>query len=186
MGVNYSKRMRSIKVFIISVLIMMGFLAIITMFLPSKVTVSKSILINATEAEVAREIETFKNWKNWYPVFQNQNIAIITIPKNDSSFVTLTDEKQRKLSMTILKRGPENIDILLSEENKNKITWQFILSPDRTGQTQLTWNVNTTLPWYPWKKIAGIFLDKVTGPQYQEILQNLKIAVEMHQESSPQ
>ena len=165
---------------------MMGFLGIVTLFLPSKVTVSKSILINATEAEVAKEIGAFKNWKNWYPAFQNQNIAITTSQKNDSSFVILTDEKQRKLSMSMIKSGPENINIFLFAENRNNITYQFILSPDRTGQTQLTWNVNTTLPWYPWKKITGIFLDKVTGPQYQAALQNLKIAVEkMHQEGSP-
>jgi Polyketide cyclase / dehydrase and lipid transport len=178
--------MRSIKVFVISIIIMMGFLAIVTLFLPSKVTVSKSILINATEAEVAKEIETFKNWKNWYPAFQQQNLEVTTSQKSDSSFVTLADEKQRKLSMTMIKSGPENIDILLFAKNKNNITYQFILSHVRTGQTQLTWNVNTTLPWYPWKKITGIFLDKVTGPQYQAALQNLKTAVEkMHQEASP-
>ena len=84
---------------------MMGFLGIVTMFLPSKVTVSKSILINATEAEVAKEIENFKNWKNWYPAFQNQNIAVTTSQKSDSSFVTLTDEKQRKLSNAHDKAG---------------------------------------------------------------------------------
>ena len=84
----------------------MGFLGIVTLFLPSKVTVSKSILINATEAEVAKEIENFKSWKNWYPAFQNQNIAITISQKNDSSFVTLTDEKQRKLSMSMIKSGP--------------------------------------------------------------------------------
>ena len=51
--------MRSIKVFVTGIIIMMGFLGIVTLFLPSKVTVSKSILINATEAEVAKEIEDF-------------------------------------------------------------------------------------------------------------------------------
>lgn len=165
---------------------MMGFFGIITIFLPSKVTVSKSIRINATEAEVAREIKFFENWKKWYPAFQNRNIAVTISQKGDSSFVTLTDEKKRKLSMTMIKSGPENIDILLFAENKNNIAWQFILSPDHTGQTELTWNVNTILPWYPWEKITGIFLDKVTGPQYQEALENLKIAVEkIHQESAP-
>jgi hypothetical protein len=178
--------MRSIKIFIISVLIMMSFFGIFTVFLPSKVTVSKSILINATEAEVVNEIENFKNWKNWYPGFQNQNIAVTTSQKNDSSFVTLTNEKQRKLLMHMVKPGPENIDVFLSDENKkNTISYQFILSPDRTGNTQLTWNVNTTLSWYSWKKIAGIFLDKATGSQYQEVLQNLKIAAEkIHQDAS--
>ena len=178
--------MRSIKIFVISVLIMMIFFGIFTVFLPSKVTVSKSILISATEAEVVNEIGNFKNWKNWYPGFQNQNIAVTTSQKADSSFVTLTDEKQRKLLMQMVKPGPENINVFLFDESKKStMSYQFILSPDRTGKTQLMWNVNTTLSWYPWKKIAGIFLDKATGSQYQEVLQNLKIAVEkIHQDAS--
>jgi hypothetical protein len=185
MGANL-KRMRSIKMFVIVVAGMLACLGVVTLFLPSKVTVSKSILINATGAEVAKEIETFKNWKDWYPAFQNQHIVVATSQKNDSSFVTLTDERQRKLSMSMIKSGPRNIDILLLAEDKKNITYQFIFSPGRNGQTQVTWNINTTLDWYPWKKIAGIFLDKVTGPQYQEALQNLKSAVEkMHQEASP-
>ena len=77
---------------------MLDFLCILTLFLPSKVTVSKSILINATEAEVAKEIGTFKNWKNWYPAFQNHEALVITTPqKGDSSFVTLTDGNAKKI-----------------------------------------------------------------------------------------
>jgi len=50
--------------------------------------------------------------------------------------------------------------------------------PNGTGQTQFIWNVNTTLDWYPWKKLAGIFLDKIAGPQYADALRNLKATIE--------
>jgi len=159
---------------------MMGFMALVALLLPSKVTVSKSILINATTTEVAGEIQNFNSWKNWYPPFQNGNVTITTLQKTDSSFVMVTDERRRTLTMTMTRPRPENIDILLSAGSKNDITWQFIIIPGR-AQTQLTWNVNTTFSWYPWEKIKGIFLDKVTGRQYQEALQSLKITVEkMH------
>lgn len=170
--------MRGIKLFFITVFILLAFLSLITVFLPSKITVSKTVLIKANENEVSRYIANFKNWKNWYPAFQNKNITVNTFQEKDTSFAAITDEKQRKLLMVLLKSAPGNITILLSEENKNKVTYQFILSPHGTGQTQLTWNANTTLDWYPWKKIAGIFLDKITGPQYEEALQNLKATIE--------
>ncbi len=81
--------------------------------------------------------------------------------------------------------GPENINILLFAVNENRVTYQFLFSPGKAGTTLLTWNVNTKLPWYPWEKITGIFLDKINGPQYGEVLQNLKISVEKkHQERS--
>ena len=80
--------------------------------------------------------------------------------------------------MVLLASSLENINILLSEEKRNTKTYQFVLLPDAEGQTRLVWNVNTELGWYPWKRLGGIFLDKVSGPQYEAILQNLKKAVE--------
>ena len=177
--------MRSLKIFVLIVIITTGFLATLTLFLPSKVTVSKSILIEATGPGVESEIENFENWKKWYPAFQNRNIAIVISKRGDSSLATLIDENQREFSMALVKPEPERIDIFLFEGNKKNVTYQFILSATRTGQTQLTWNINTSFPWYPWEKIRGIFLDKITGPQYQEILQNLKVAVESHQAGAP-
>jgi hypothetical protein len=178
--------MRSVKVFVIGMITILSFLSILTIFLPSKITVSKSIFINAPEAEVTKEINSFDNWKQWYPAFRNHDISVTISQKNGSSFASLTDQKNRQLSMTMVQSAPENINILLSEENKNEVSYQFILMPGLHGQTQLTWNVNTILSWYPWKKIAGIFLDKIKGPQYEEILQNLKTAVEnAHQNGLP-
>ena len=48
----------------------------------------------------------------------------------------------------------------------------------KDGQTQLTWNVNTLVPWYSVEKVKGIFLDKISGPQYEAALMNLKKAAE--------
>jgi hypothetical protein len=80
--------------------------------------------------------------------------------------------------MSLLESSPENIEISVSEENEKRKTYQFILLPNAEGQTRLVWNVNTELGWYPWRKLGGIFLDKVTGPQYEAALQNLKNAAE--------
>jgi hypothetical protein len=178
MGIKSSYLIRRAKLFIIGILILIGFLCLITVFLPSKITVSKWILINANEKTVAMQIDDFKNWKNWYPAFQNKNISVDISQQNDTSFVTLTNENRKKISLVLLKSSPENINILLSEEKRNTKTYQFVLLPNAEEQTRLIWNVNIELGWYPWKKLGGIFLDKVSGPQYEAILQNLKKAAE--------
>jgi hypothetical protein len=170
--------MRRTKLFFIGVLVLVGFLCLITIFLPSKITISKSARINAGEKAVATEINYFENWKNWYPAFQNKNIRVDIPEQNDSSVAALTNENGQKLTLSILKSTPENIDVLLSDDDGNTKTYQFILSSNAVGQTQVTWNVNIELGWYPWKKSAGIFLDKVTGPRYEAALANLKIALE--------
>ena len=170
--------MRRAKLFFIAILILIGFLCLITVFLPSNITVSKWVTVNANENAVATQINNFKNWKNWYPAFQNKDVTV-NISEHDNKLVaTLTDENKKRISLSLLKSSPENIIILVSEEKGNSKTYQFVLSPNGAGQTQLTWNVNMELGWYPWRKFAGIFLDKVTGPQYEATLQNLKTAAE--------
>jgi len=171
--------MRKAKLFFIGVLILVWFLWLITVFLPSKITVSRWTLINANEKSVASQITSFKNWKNWYPAFRNNDISVYISQLSPTPLVTLTNKKNGKnLSMSLLESSPENIKISVSEETGNKKTYQFILLPNVEGQTRLVWNVNTELGGYPWKKLGGIFLDKVSGPQYEAILQDLKKAAE--------
>lgn len=170
--------MRRPKLFFTAVFTLLVFLCVITVFLPSEITVSKSVFINANENKVAMQIEDFNNWKNWYPAFQNKNINVITSTSGDSSFAMLTNENRKKLAFSMGKRLADSINVLLSEEGKNNIIYQFILSTNVKGQTLFIWNIKTTLGWYPWKKLTGIFLDKITGPEYEAILQSLKITVE--------
>lgn len=170
--------MRKAKLFFIAVLILIGFLCLITVFLPSHITISKWVTVNANENAVATQVNDFNNWKNWYPAFQNREITVNISAEDNKPVAILTNKNQKRISLSLLKSSPENITVLVSEENGKTKTYQFVLSHNGTGQTQITWNVNMQLGWYPWRKFAGIFLDKVTGPQYEAALQNLKIAAE--------
>lgn len=172
--------MRSIKLFIIAFGLLLAVLFVVTFFLPSSITVSRSVLINANEKKVEGQINDFENWKNWHPLFQNKDIKVIITQNIDTSFAVLTNEDNKELSFTLLNSHADNIKILLSEKNKITGTYQYILVPNGTGNTQLTWNVNTDLGWNPLKKLSGIFMDKIKGPGYESILQNLKTAVENH------
>lgn len=170
--------MRKAKLFFSAILVLIGFLCLITVFLPSKITVSKSALINANEKVVAMQINDFKNWNNWYPAFKNENVHADIIEQKDTSMAILTNEKQEKITLVLLTSVPRNIRILVSDEKGNTKIYEFVLLPNGSGETQLTWNVDVKLAWYPWKKLTGLFLDKVIGPQYEVALQNLKKASE--------
>ena len=45
--------------------------------------------------------------------------------------------------------------------------------PMQTG-TQVEWKSVVKLKWYPWEKMYGIFVDKLTGPGYEAALNGLK------------
>ena len=49
-----------------------------------------------------------------------------------------------------------------------------MIMQNKNSGIEIIWNVNTDLGWYPWKRIQGIMMDKLTGPEYELALQNLK------------
>jgi hypothetical protein len=152
----------------------------ISLLLPSQVTVLKYVEINAPAEKVMKQIVNFDEWKNWYPAFKDENIKVIKNPsaKNVLSSVTLKDVNGKSVSLNLVDTSQHLIDIQLQSLSITKVNYQFGLVSKINNQTQLTWNINIDLGWLPWKKIQGIFMDKFSGQQYQMALDNLKKAAE--------
>lgn len=173
--------MRIIR-FIIFLLAVFIVIFLISLLLPSKVTVSKSVDINASKEAVFNQIVNFEEWKNWYPAFKDENISIIKNPPaaNTLASVTLKDTNGKSVTLLLVDTSEQTINIDLQSASSTKVNYQFILTPKVNNQTLLTWNVNTNLGWLPWKKIEGILLDKFSGDQYETALENLKKTAENH------
>jgi carbon monoxide dehydrogenase subunit G len=153
---------------------------LISFLLPSKVTVAKSVEINASQENVSRQITNFKNWESWYPAFKDENITVIknSSGKDNLASVTLKDKNGKMIDLNLLGSAQNTIDIQLRSSSSTKVNYQFILTPKMNNQTQLTWNININLGWQPWKKIEGILFDKFSGDQYETALDNLRKAAE--------
>ncbi|MDQ6902500.1 MAG: SRPBCC family protein [Bacteroidota bacterium] len=171
--------MRSVKLFIVAVVILLAFLFVITLFLPSKVTVSKSTTINAGENKVMAQLIDFNNWKNWYPAIQDENVSVNISPANKNLLEIYSITKHGKLSITLLVSKKDSVTFSVAQGEKNNQTYQFAMVPNGEAKTLLTWNINVDLGPYPWKKFIGIFLDKISGPSYDDALQKLKTAAEI-------
>ncbi|HVZ96172.1 MAG TPA: SRPBCC family protein [Chitinophagaceae bacterium] len=168
--------MRKIQFF----LVFIGFMAllfwVVTLFLPSKITVLRSVDIHADETRVAVQISNFSNWKNWYPAFSDSNVTIAIYRRNDTSFASLINkESNKKATLALLKPGTDSIQVLLPGDNEDYL---FAIRPDGNGETQVTWFINLDLGKYPWKKFAGMFFDKANGAKYEAVLNSLKKYIE--------
>ena len=168
------KRLRGFFIFLVFIL---AIIAIISLLLPSKVTIAKSVDINASPEKITSQITDFEQWKNWYPAFSDENITVTNNTPGAHS-VTLTDRNGKKMILNITEAKPQMINVQVQSSSSAKVNYRFILTPKINNQTQLTWDINTEMKWYPWKKIQGIFLDKISGNQYQTALENLKKAAE--------
>lgn len=164
-------------IFIVSVFIIIFLLALV---LPTKVTVPKSVDINASYNNVKNQVINFDEWKNWYPAFKDSSTTIIKNPtsKNILSSVTLKNKKGKIIILNLVDTTGNKARINVESGSSTKVDYLFLFMPKENSQTQLTWNVNIDLGWYPWKRIEGIFFDKFSGAQYESALKDLKKAAE--------
>lgn len=168
--------MKQASRFIIFLVVVFIFIFLMSLLLPSKVTIAKSVLINAPIEKVQNQLIHFDQWKNWYPAFKDENVIV----KNSSNpnSVRLTNNRGKNVDLTITQPNPYLINVDVHSSSSEGVTYEFILTPKAGNKIQLTWNINAQLGWYPWNRIWGIFLDKVSGSQYELALEDLKKVVE--------
>lgn len=164
-------------IFILGVFIIIFLLA---MLLPSRVTVAKSVDTNASPESVKNQIVNFEEWKNWYPSFKDESISIIKNPSSSEyiSSVSLKDKKGKTILLNLIDTTNNEIIIEVHSASSTQVQYEFLLIPKLNNQTQLTWDININLGWYPWKRIEGILFDKFSGTQYEAALDDLRKAAE--------
>lgn len=174
--------MHLIKAFLVGAV---GLFIIITLFslvIPSRVRVSRAIVINNTNsAEVYRQIGHLENWKNWHPVFTIDSAKLYrnvpAIAGKDSTFHIL--HHQQDINISLISADTTTIKFLLQAKGENDIDNEIVITPLRTQQSVMVeWRAKTKLHWYPWEKVYGIFIDKLTGPGYEDALNGLKKFIE--------
>ena len=174
--------MRLIKGFIIAIVGLFIFITILSLFIPSKIRVTRGVVINAGAGKVFTEISDLKNWRHWQPVFKNDaaNIKFDTTgngvsnscewdSKGNKNRIIITDKKNNTITATLLRNGENDVF--------NTIR---VLPLADSNQVQTEWNVLIKLKWYPWEKFYGIFIEKITGEGYEDALNSLKNYVENH------
>jgi hypothetical protein len=174
--------MRLFKGFIIALTGLFIFVTLLSLFIPSKVIVTKAVTINATAEKVFTEMSDLQKWKHWQPVFKKDSSLIKF--QTDSSGVSNSCEwesKGRKNKLLITGKKDNMITATLFRGGENDILNTIRVSPlQNSNQVQAEWIVMIKLKWYPWEKFYGIFIEKISGEGYQQALDSLKEYTENH------
>ena len=88
--------MRKVKWLIAGILLSVLFFFAIALLLPSKVTVTKSTLINASYQKVNDEISNFGNWKKWFPAFNDKQVQTKLSTLENLPSATIQDTNDMK------------------------------------------------------------------------------------------
>lgn len=174
--------MRLAKGFFIAIAGLFIFVTILSLFIPSKVIVTKAVVIHANAEKVFAEISNLQNWKHWQPVFEKDPGQIKF--DTDSSGVSNSCEwesKGKRNKILITGKKDNVVTATLFRDGENDIFNTIRVSPvQQTNQVQVEWIVLIKLKWYPWEKFYGIFIEKISGEGYEEALNSLKEYAENH------
>jgi hypothetical protein len=161
-----------------------GLFVIITLFsliIPSRSRVSRGITINVGDsAMVYQLVRDFGNWRKWHPVFTSDS-ASLSCHGGDSSAADsacIIRHHGRDIRITHLTSNSGSARFLLQASGENDIENEIIVVQAGAGAVQVEWRSIAHLRWYPWEKFYGIFMDKLTGPNYEAALNGLKLYVE--------
>ncbi|MFZ1306209.1 MAG: hypothetical protein WAT20_03535 [Ferruginibacter sp.] len=172
--------MRLFKGFFIVLAGLFIFITILSLFIPSKLMVTRAVVINAPAGKVFSEINNLHNWKHWQPVFINDSAKITFNTGADgvSNFCEW-DSKGKKNTVTITSKSNQSIAAVLKRSGETDVQNTISILPlADSNQVQAEWNVLIRLKWYPWEKFYGIFIEKISGQGYEDALNSLKSYVE--------
>jgi hypothetical protein len=174
--------MRLIKGFLLALTGLFIMVTLLSLLIPSRVIVSRGVVINKTASLVFAEISDLHNWKHWQPVFKADSAKINFIENNTGkvdSCEWVSNGKKNIIHITA--RAENQITAMLGREGENEVTNVISILPlPDSNRVQVEWKSLTKLKWYPWEKFYGIFVEKITGPGYEDALNSLKSYAESH------
>lgn len=164
---------RFIKIFLVLLIVIVLLLFSLSALLPSKVSVARSVTINAPISSVHEKISNLSEWPKWNSYFIDSSKTVYTQLPGKKGFL-LEDKAGRKMEFELSSVTPDTIHISLKITGKHSSDYEFVLRSIDNRRTFLIFIVNTTVGKYPWEKIQGLMLDKLMGPQYETSLERLR------------
>lgn len=164
--------MKRLVILVSSLLI---FLMLLSLLLPRSVSVAKTTTINASQTKIFGEVNTFQNWVHWFPLLK-ENLATIDIHSEDSA--TIKRSSGKNIGIHFLYKTTDSLAFIASIASGATQQYVFRIEPLSSGSVRTDLIVSTTFKWYPWHRARTLFLDKLTGPQYEEVLRNLQLFCE--------
>jgi hypothetical protein len=155
---------------------MFAVVTIMSLLIPADITVSRSALINSNNCTaVIKQVSNLGNWKNWHPLFAQQGNIRFTNPSAGELQRCEILYGNKKAVLAITASTDSTVNFVLRAQGEDDIQNQVLITPIAGQQNiKAEWRAYHHLQWYPWQKFYGIFIDKLTGPSYEQGLQGLK------------
>ena len=169
--------MRLIKQIIIGFSGIAVIIFILSLFLPSQLHVSKSVLLHKPQTAIISNLMQLKQWHNWNPLLQDTSIEYNF--KGDNA-VTWKTHDNKTNSIELIHNATDSIKTIIKTNNVQAFESGFniIDNTDNTGLTKVDWWIVENLKWYPWEKFYGLFSESLKETYLENSLQSFKRYIE--------
>lgn len=174
--------MKILKRILIVLGIIILLIVIVGLILPAKVTIEKSIVINAPEATVFEQVNTLKNWEKWSPWAKMDPTAKVVyndIPSGNGASYSWEGEKIMKGTMTLadVKEYSHITEkMLFNGKDSAQATMDFV----KEGKgVKVTWKMDMDNGWNVFGRLAtAIFVKGMMEDAFEQGLKDMKDVAE--------
>lgn len=172
------KFLKGLLYFVLALVVLVG---VGSLFLPSKVHVERSKVIDAprnTVYNVVLDLHTWSDWDSWSQMDSNMVVTYEGDPSQVGMVRKWTSDVVGTGSMTITdKEDGEEIEHALDFGENGKANSSFVFE-DVEGGTKVTWAFDTDLGMNPMWRIFGLFMDGQVGKDFESGLKDLEAFVQ--------
>jgi effector-binding domain-containing protein len=172
--------MKALKIIGIILLVLVALFLIVAAFLPAKLHIEESMVINKPASVIFKQVNNFQNWPAWSPWLEMDPEMMSTYegPKLGVGAKTIwTSKKTGDGSMTILESVPYLKVISALEIGMPGATNSFEFKEEQ-GATKVTWGVDMPKLSYPVERYFGLMMPGMMKPIFIKGLENLKKVTE--------
>lgn len=169
--------MRLLKQVIIGVVVFSIILLLISFLLPSRISVSKTVLINASHQKVVNALMDIGNWKNWNPIMQDSTAKYTVISDRQMDWLSGDGTPN---SLQLQQFAPDSIAVVIRSKDKQVFASGFTVVGHQQDSlfTKTEWWIDEHLAWYPWAKFYGLFSESFREAYIDNTLQKFKQYIE--------
>jgi hypothetical protein len=169
--------MHFFKLGLISIVLLFLLLTGISLFIPSRVRISRAIDLEADRSVVMDRIRDAGEWKKWYPGLDTAKPYYVA--GSLKGMILNESDPSGSVYIAIVTEDSNEITARFAGKKMDPVinVWK-VISPPGGNSLTLQWYMDFHLRWYPWEKFASLLLEKSYGPKMEQGLSNLKKLVE--------
>jgi hypothetical protein len=173
--------MKALKIIGIILLALVALFLIVAAFLPSKIHMEESVVINKPASLIFKQINSFENFVKWSP-FQEMDPNMVNTFEGPKMGVGAKNiwksKKSGDGSMTILESVPYSKVTSSLDIGMEGATNYFEINEEQGG-TKVTWGVDFPKLSYPAERYGGLMMPGMMKPIFAKGLENLKKLTEI-------